>query len=737
MQINRYFSEPESSQHRFRGWRRAVIAAAIVTAVVLCINVIFAIVVSAKYGADDGVGVIYAGDCGLVKRWDTALHLLINVLGTCLLAASSFTMQCLSSPTRSETDAAHAKRKTLDVGIPSFKNLWHLKKWKVCLWWGLAVSTMPLHLLWNSTVFSTLGANEFAYIVVDESFLNGAEYIPLNETACSRAPYDVPNVKAVYDAYRAGNFSSRMSPADCIKMYGTAFITSRTFLAVTKANTNMRMSPGCAFNQEIQNLTVYYGNPATKTALDNTNTGYPQPLWNNSGSVLGYEFIGTNRQLTWLCTGFDAGGDQSWQNCGSDKATELLTKNGTWYLRPDNLNGASAYVGQSYPIEYCLAEEKDTQTCQLQYVSYILFVVIACNAIKVGCMAAAAYWLWNLDEPIFATIGDCVASYMEKPDETTKGWCMLDSYHYVLWKFKAFDLAGRDIYMRKSRKRLFSATSKGRWFTTIGLCSVYLLLGFILLGLSVQAAEGFYTLSAIWKLGLGAINSNTTLGIGGHSASGLISGVVVANTFQLALSTTYFLYNSLYTAQCGALEWSTYADPKRKPLRVTWPRGQQRSTYYLHLPYKYGIPLTVFLMLLHFLISQSIFLARVQWYNMGGFEDDDNYISDVGFSPVAILVTVCVGALLVIAQIAHSFRPLDNKIPIHGNSSVVISSMCHTGTGTYENDRGVMFYHPEENMALRNVMWGATRQPKDEDEIGHCSFTADAVEPPIFGRRYR
>jgi len=40
--------------------------------------------------------------------------------------------------------------------------------------------------------------------------------------------------------------------------------------------------------------------------------------------------------------------------------------------------------------------------------------------------------------------------------------------------------------------------------------------------------------------------------------NGIILGVIIANIFQLALSTTYFLYNSLFTAQCSAMEWASY-----------------------------------------------------------------------------------------------------------------------------------------------------------------------------------
>lgn len=137
----------DNAQHPHRGWRTAVIVAASITSFVLIVNTIFAIVMAVKYPAKEGVGLIYEGDCGLVHRWDTAIHLAINVFGTMLLAASSFTMQCLSSPTRSEIDAAHAKRKSMDIGLASFKNLFHMKKYKSVLWLGLCLSTLPLHLM--------------------------------------------------------------------------------------------------------------------------------------------------------------------------------------------------------------------------------------------------------------------------------------------------------------------------------------------------------------------------------------------------------------------------------------------------------------------------------------------------------------------------------------------------------------------------------------------------------------
>lgn len=125
-----------------------MVAASIATGLVFSINLIATIVLMAMFGVTDGVGTIYTGNCDTVNRGDIALHLLINVLDTALLGASNFIMQCLSSPTRNEVDAAHAKGVSLHIGVLSPKNLFFVRRLKGIRWFMLSFSTLPLHLLW-------------------------------------------------------------------------------------------------------------------------------------------------------------------------------------------------------------------------------------------------------------------------------------------------------------------------------------------------------------------------------------------------------------------------------------------------------------------------------------------------------------------------------------------------------------------------------------------------------------
>ena len=101
---------------------------------------------------------VYSGNCHKIEKKDTWVHLGLNIVATVLLASSNYCMQLLSAPSRSEVDKAHAKQQWLDIGIASVRNLRHLRKKKMVLWWILAMSSIPLHLVFalGSQIFLTL-----------------------------------------------------------------------------------------------------------------------------------------------------------------------------------------------------------------------------------------------------------------------------------------------------------------------------------------------------------------------------------------------------------------------------------------------------------------------------------------------------------------------------------------------------------------------------------------------------
>lgn len=59
-------------------------------------------------------------------------------------------------------------------------------------------------------------------------------------------------------------------------------------------------------------------------------------------------------------------------------------------------------------------------------------------------------------------------------------------------------------------------------------------------------------------------------------------------------------------------------------------------------------------MLMHFLISQAIFLAIVQFFDEIGSRSQSHILA-VGYSPVGILASCCVEVVLILAQLLQVF----------------------------------------------------------------------------------
>lgn len=130
------------------GWKFSLKVGAASAAVVFLINTLFLVVtLSTADRGEEGHAVILAGSCPKVRRLNTALHAYINIASTLLLTASSFSMQCLSAPTRQDIDKAHAKKIWLDIGVPSLRNLRHIGLRYTFLWACLAITSFIIHLL--------------------------------------------------------------------------------------------------------------------------------------------------------------------------------------------------------------------------------------------------------------------------------------------------------------------------------------------------------------------------------------------------------------------------------------------------------------------------------------------------------------------------------------------------------------------------------------------------------------
>jgi hypothetical protein len=135
-------------ESRFRGWRMGIIIGSCMSSIVLGIN-ITVLIIGATHGKgfENGFAVPMSGRADAMSWWSSAIHVVVNALSTILLAASNYTMQVLSSPTREDVDKAHAKHKHLDIGVLSVRNLTRIPRRRLFLFILMGMSTIPIHLL--------------------------------------------------------------------------------------------------------------------------------------------------------------------------------------------------------------------------------------------------------------------------------------------------------------------------------------------------------------------------------------------------------------------------------------------------------------------------------------------------------------------------------------------------------------------------------------------------------------
>lgn len=79
-------------------WQSTLYLGAISSLMVLLFNIGFAAWAATKYTGSDSTGVLFAGQCQKARNINTALHLVINILATLVLSASSYGMVRIYQP---------------------------------------------------------------------------------------------------------------------------------------------------------------------------------------------------------------------------------------------------------------------------------------------------------------------------------------------------------------------------------------------------------------------------------------------------------------------------------------------------------------------------------------------------------------------------------------------------------------------------------------------------------------
>ena len=374
---------------KLEGYHFGVLCCAVTTATVLVINLILTIWAVSSSGVHNGLGTLQDGSCKKTAALTFWAHLAINVLSTLLLGASNYSMQCLSSPTRGEIDKAHGKGLWLDIGVPSIRNLRHLSTARVSLWWLLAMSSIPLHLLYNSAVFSTSCSHQYTAYLVSREFLNGA-------------PFSFPNRFKDLEGYQKNQTSlERLDVKTCLEVYTAQIIPSHSDVLLVSIYSN---STNSLLEYERDDRGGIYGNDDPSEV------------------------------------GFDPSESSTLLKCSEVKPC---------YLAFANLSDPQNW------LEYCLSVPAE-EHCKLQFSLAIMIFVIVCNLIKTVCMSTIA---WKQDPEPLVTLGDAIASFMDRPDVTTIGNCIAGKARFE--KSTSWDSLSRR--WESKSLLLFRAASSRRW----------------------------------------------------------------------------------------------------------------------------------------------------------------------------------------------------------------------------------------------------------------------------------
>ena len=217
---------------KIQGYHFGILCCAVASAAVMVMNLTLSIWASRRYGLQEGLGTIQEGSCGEIKNLATLIHLGINMLSTLLLGASNYTMQCLSFPTRKDIDRAHGKNVWLNIGTPSIRNLRRISRFRMLLWFLVAISSVPLHLMYNSAVFTTLSARNYYAILVQSGLSTDATF---NTSAISNFPEIESNTLSVNGAtsqsvvqmlQNSQSSLQNLTRKDCKETYAADFVSS-------------------------------------------------------------------------------------------------------------------------------------------------------------------------------------------------------------------------------------------------------------------------------------------------------------------------------------------------------------------------------------------------------------------------------------------------------------------------------------------------------------------------------
>ncbi|MCJ1379465.1 hypothetical protein MMC17_002566 [Xylographa soralifera] len=453
----------------------------------------------------------------------------------------------------------------------------------------------------------------------------------------------------------------KMNNADCISTYYTSVVSDY---------------------QNVLLVTNAYNSTDSILAIN------PQPVGTMRGSVcLNSFFCGNN---------IDAANPTNW--------TFDVFSSSEAFFPLSAFHGAGLRV----PVNYCLVQPaKPAYTVGLSRV--LLGFVIICNIVKFACLISTL--ILTTQDPL-VTVGDAIASFLQSGNPNT--WHgplsvvqVRTMRHGQKWQW----LTIPSMSWTPTQHFWFAAASKRRWISNPHLARHP----------DSPNQKVHFAWLRNWSLTFGVLNLDSLLFT---TPMSLIAATLLTNTPQILLSLLYVGYNALFTTMFLSAEYLSYATT-RKPLRVSRPAGMQRSTYYLQLPYRYSIPLLCGFAGLHWFVSQTIFLAKIDIVDPSGVVEDGKSLIGPAWGPVGMVGTVGLGGVLTLLLFICACRRYGPGMPVAGSCSAAISAACHRAD------------KESVNVVLQPLMYGVLAHERGASkETLRVGFSAGKVTKLVEGEVY-
>ncbi|KAG8532463.1 uncharacterized protein KY384_002340 [Bacidia gigantensis] len=630
-----------------------------------------------KYKTVGGSKTLFRGGCKDAKSGNAVVQIGINVLSTLILGASNYCMHCLAAPNREEVDRAHARKKFLHIGIPALRNLKWISRYRAIVWVILGITALPIHFLYNSVLILTTQANKYQVMAGPENLLE-PEFNATNFYGTGNHTHLREKAYEVRHRISSGEFQ-QMEAKDCIDNYVQQYVSKWGDLMV-----------------------IQDGDLAGEDGLGQIWDGKKIPYDHNALVVVEsdeQDFPDNGTYLlphgSTLYVDYDYQADYQASNIVEDDQWTALAHGGLDFLEYNYPGRTNVTLLRNFPLT---ADPRMFPTAYWQCLGLIDYESSASSDCNRTTLATI---LNGVDKwkPFGHEVKHCWSEIVEEECSLTLnvGICMaVIACNFV----EACCMCLTLLWIRRPG------------LMTIG-DAIELFLGLTMSAVSlgvIQEKDGQFQIGIGTQAGKNNIANKQTL----------VSAVLLANFPQIFSSYIFIGFNYILTSMFAGREWISYSQ-RRKPLRVTNPKGQQSSTYYLQLPYRFSIPLLAISGLISWLTSQVLFVVRVQIRDSSGVNQPDDFILACGYSPGAIVITILVGTVLGLAVLVIGLKKLPDTMPLAGTNSAAIAAACHA-------------LHGDEDSALKPVKWGVV---SDDGDFGHCSFSAGPVEPLVAGRLYR